>query len=454
MLSKPLMISTSIVLLASCGAQPVGMAEMSASITATLSEASTPNVLAERTPIKAEKGFGPAIRAAVEANDGYRAAIALEAEAMGRVDLAKSALRPQLRGSATVGGLHEAGGGAQDETTTGVAGGINLSQLLYNGGETVAAINQSTAEALAAQTARVARANELALEAARAWIDVWQFQERLALLRASTSKMNELVAQIERMAVNGMLDRAALDRARGQIVDIRLEEVRLQSKLRDAQVRFERHFNIATSGISRPGELFSLSKARAAAKSWQQAPVLRRSAAELLIARSAVSGAEAAFRPRARLQAGVTSPIDAADSTDTSVGLVLEYTFGDGGRRRAQLEMAKARVAAIEAQLADEQRSLQAELDVALTHLSSIERSLPLLEEKMRLSESEAETARSQIATGQSNLRQLIDAEIEAYHACDSHITMVAERHLLLLSMAAMTGFLAQELGLGDSATR
>lgn len=454
MVPKSFLMSTSVALLAACGAQPVDMAEMSESIAATLSETGAPVVVGERVPVNVGAGFAPAVRAAVEGNEGYRAAIALEQEAMGRVGVAKSVLRPQLRGNATAGGIRETGSGTEDETTTGIAGGVNLSQLLYDGGESVAAINQATAEALAAQAAREGRGNELALEAARAWIDVWQFQERLALLRTSTSEMTDLVVQIERMASTGMLDRAALDSARGQIVDIKLEEVRLQSELREAQVRFERYFNLSTSGIGRPGQIFSMTQARSAAQSWQQAPVLRRSAAELLIARSAVAGAEAAFRPSARLQAGVTSPMQQGESTDTSVGLVLEYTFGDGGRRRSQLEAATARVAAVEAQLADEQRGLQAELDAALTQLASIERSMPLLEERMRLSEAEAETARSQIATGQSDLRQLIDAEIAAYRACDSHIVMEAEQHFLLLSIAAMTGRLGQEIGLSGSALR
>ena len=57
--------------------------------------------------------------------------------------------------------------------------------------------------------------------------------------------MGTLVSQIERMAVTGMMDRAAVDAARRQIVDIQLEETRLQSDLADAQVRFRRHFRQA-----------------------------------------------------------------------------------------------------------------------------------------------------------------------------------------------------------------
>lgn len=453
-IKRALQLTILTVLLNACGESPVGMSEMSDKIASTLTETSAAEVVGARVAVNLGAGFAPAVRAAVETNEGYRAALALEDEAMGRIGVAQSARRPQWSGNANLGGIQETGGSAPDKTTKGVAGGMTLSQLLYDGGETVAGVNQATAEALAARAERQVKGNDLAMQSARAWIDVWQVQERLALLAKSTSEMNELVMQIDRMATSGMIDRAALSGARGEIIDIRLEEVRLQSDLHEAQVRFERYFNQAVGTVARPGEVVTLAEVRAAAQAWQQSPGLQRSAAEVLIARSAVTVAQAAFRPRAHLKTGLTSPMDAGESTDTSVGIAVEYTFGDGGRRRSQLDAANARVVATEAQLTDAQRSLQAEMDAALTQLSSIERSMPLLEERMRLSGVEADTARSQISTGQSSLRQLIGAEIATYRACDRHIMLLAERHFLLLSIAAMTGALEQEIGLDHSAPR
>ena len=449
-----LQVSGLALLLAACGPQPTGLEEMSQTITATLTETSAPQAQASRSAVSLEGGLAKAVLRAVQANDGYKAAEALEVAAMGRIGVATSARRPQASGNANLGGIRESGGNTPDETTTGIAGGVNLSQLIYDGGESTAAVNQATAEALAAQAEREARGNELALEAARAWIDVWQFEERLRLLRSRTSEMDMMVSQMERMAANGFVDRAALDSARRQIVDITLEETRLDADLREARVRFQRFFNQEPGRLARPEDVITLAEARAAAKAWQQSPGLERSAAELLVARSAVASAEAAFRPRARLQAGVTSPMQEGESTDTSVGVVLEYTFGDGGRRKAQLEAAQARATAVEAQLSDAQRTLEAELDAALTRLVAIERSMPLVAEQIRLSASEAETSRSQITTGQSTLRQLVEAEIENYRAQDRQIAMRAERQTLLLTIAARTGELARQIGLDQGKTR
>jgi outer membrane protein, adhesin transport system len=446
--AKPFTIAAALVFLASCDA-PTEMSEMRTTVEERLTTyVSDAPAAGGAEAIALTQGLAPALRAAVSTNEGYLGAVALEAEAMGQVGVAASARRPQLTGNANIGGIRETGTNA--DTTTGVAGGVNLSQLVYDGGASASAMNRSTALALSAQAGRVVQGNEIALSAARAWIDLWQYSERLRLMQARTAEMDTLIDQIERMASNGMLDRASLENAQRQIVDIKLEESRLIAGQAEAQVLFQRFFHARPSNLPQPSELVSAAQARSLAQDWQTAPGLQRQAAELLAAQAAVGEARSAFRPRARLQAGARSPLDSADSTDLTVGLSLEYSFSDGGRRQAQLETAQARVTATDAQLSDAQRGLEAELQAGLTRLASIERAMPLLADKLRLSRSEAETSRSQMQTGQSNLRQLVEAEIEIYRAQDQQIAMQAERQVLLLTIAARTGALSRLVGLQD----
>jgi adhesin transport system outer membrane protein len=445
--AKPFSIAAALVFLASCDA-PTEMSEMRTTVEERLTTYASEVPGAGGEPIALTQGLAPALRAAVSKNEGYLGALALEAEAMGQAGVVASVRRPQLTTNANIGGIRETGSNA--DTTTGVAGGVNVSQLVYDGGASASAMNRTTALALSAQAGRVAQGNEIALSAAQAWINLWQYSERLRLMRARTAQMDTLIDQIERMASNGMLDRASLENAQRQIVDIKLEESRLVAGQAEAQVLFQRFFNARPSSITKPSELVTAAQARGLAQDWQTAPGLQRQAAELLAAQAAVGEAQSAFRPRARLQAGARSPLDSADSTELTVGLSLEYSFSDGGRRQAQLETAQARRTATDAQLSDAQRGLEAELQAGLTRLASIERAMPLLADKLRLSRLEAETSRSQMQTGQSNLRQLVEAEIEIYRAQDQQIAMQAERQTLLLTIAARTGALSRLVGLQD----
>lgn len=434
--------------LAGCTGTPMAVTEMSAALSAELAAASAEAA----EPVSLSEGFASALARAVETNAGYRAAMAQEREAASRVGVAESVRWPQLSVDANLGGLREFD--PAEDTMTGISGGISLSQLIYDGGESVAAINRATAEALGARAERVSQANALALELAHAWIDVWQFDQRVRLLHSRTLEMETMVGQMERMAANGFVDRAALDSARRQIVDVRLEETRLQADLADAQVRFRQHFRQSPGQLRRPSEIVTPAAARAQAGAWQNAPSLEARAASVIAARHGVEEAEAAFRPRFRLQTGLRTPMDTADPASGNLGLGFDYSLLDGGRRVSQLEAAIARRAAVEEQLQEARTTLEAELAAALERLAGIERSMPLVAEQIRLSASEAETSRSQITTGQSTLRQLVEAEVENYRARDRQIAMQAERQILLLTIAARTGELGRLIGLGEGPVR
>tara|TARA_B110000908_G_scaffold169720_1_gene227473 strand:+ start:2779 stop:4122 length:1344 start_codon:yes stop_codon:yes gene_type:complete len=444
---KPYILAIALVLLAGCD-KLTEISVMRTSVEERLSNYALEVPEAKAEPIELSKGLAHALGAAVSTNEGYLGALAMEAEAMDQVGVVASARHPQISGNANIGGIRETG--ANTTTTSGVAGGLNLSQLVYDGGALGSAINRTTALALSAQAGRVVQGNEIALRAAQAWINLWQYSERLRLMQTRTSEMDTLVEQIERMATNGMLDKSLLENAQGQIVDIKLEESLLIAGQAESYVLFQQFYKEKPENVTKPSELVSVAQARSFAQDWQEAPALKRQAAELLATQAAVGEARSAFMPRAQLQAGALSPMESGESTDLSLGLSLEYNFNDGGRRNKQLEAAEARVSALDAQLGYAQRGLEAELQAGLSQLASIQRSMPLLAKKLRLSQLEAKTSRSQMQTGQSNLRQLVEAEIEIYRAQDKQIAMQAERQILLLTIAARTGALSQIVGLQD----
>lgn len=429
-----------------CGKEPGGIEIMSREVADLVAGGGDTELVSRQNADVLKSGFTPSIQAAVSKNDRYRSALALEVEARSKIGVAQSARRPQIGSNATVGGVREMSQAGPDQTTTGLAGGLSISQLLYDGGASSAAINRATAEAIAAGAAREIAANEILLEASRAWIDVWQSDHRLRLLRDRTQELDAMVAQMERMAANGLVDKATLDSVRREIVGVKLEETRLEADLREASVRFEHFFDARPQRLDRPTGFLTIAEVRASTETWQQAPALIQGAAEFLVAKSAVESAEAEFRPQAHIKAGLTSPMDRDDSTDATVGIMLNYTFGDGGRRKSQLESTRARLEAADARLADLKRTLRSELSGSLERLFAIERSKPLIDQQIRLSASEAETARSQIATGQSNLRQLIDAELENYRARDRQITIQAEQTALMITIAARTGHAGRKL--------
>lgn len=434
--------------LASCGEKPPERLQISSDFMLALSKQMPSHNAAIPTVVNIESDFDQAILQAVENSEEYRAALSSEREMMTGVGVAESVRRWQVTGTSTVGGMRERGGTNPSKTSTGIAGGIQASNLLYDGGASVANINSATAEAAAAVIDRIIIGNKIALEAASAWINAAQYEARLDLLSGRSVELQKVVAQIERMSSNGMMDRAAVDSVLRKVVAISLEQTRLQLELSQAQVRFARFFNQEPTELKMPVELVSMSDARAQAGAWQDAPETQRSAVELIVAQNSLVAAKAAFKPKAKFQAGVTSPMQRGESTDLSLGVGLQYTFSDGGRRKSQLDAAEARLESVKINLRDIQRSLEVEIKSSIQQLSSIEKSMPLVARQVKLSASAAKTARSQLATGQANLNEVVEAKIENYRAEDKQINMRAERLVLQLVIASRTGLLGKVIGL------
>lgn len=445
-LLNALLVSTA---LASCGQSPDDIATMRVAIDEQILMDTHDVDVADADPLPFAQ-FEAALLVAVSQNELYRAALAAETAAKAQVDVASSGTRPQISSSLNAGLIQDASSNNGD-VEKGAIAGVNLSQLIYDGGETTANVNRANAEVLIAEADRMVRGNDVASRASQAWVDVWKHQSRAELLASRLTKLNELVGQIERMAANGMVDRSVVDSATRERLEFEMVDLNIQADLQDAELRFARLFNTSPARLRLPENVVTATDIRAAVGAPRQAPELQLSAAELIVARSAVARAEAGFEPRIRLQAGLRSPVDQQDDANGSLGLVVEYVIGDGGRRQSQLESATAQMQRSEAQFTASKQAFETEMNISVARLDAIERSLPVVTQREALAAERIETLQSQLATGQTGLSQLIDAEIQLYRVRDQLVTMRAEREILFLTTGARLGLLARQIGLLDA---
>jgi outer membrane protein TolC len=397
-------------------------------------------------PVATGADFEGAIKSAVALNKGFEAARALESAAMAQVGSAKAARRPQVSATASGGSLKE--GSPVDNQITGVAADLMLSQLVYDGGASNAAIDGALAQALATRAAAQEAGNTAALDAVQAWADLWAVQQQLGFLASQSAEAAVLLEQLDRMTENGMVDSATRDSARVAVSDVQLEEAAVRSALSGAEARFAQYFGaVPSAGLTRPKALFTTAELSELAKDITLAPTLRKIAAELIAAESAELQARAQFKPTLNLNLGLASPMDKDDGTDTTVGLQMRYTFNDGGRRKSQLATATARREAAAASLDSAKAEAEAMAATSLAQLRAMETSAGLLDKKLAAAESQAATAASQISLGQSTLRSVIDAQISRYRAQEQQIKLVADRVVLQAGIAASMGILLKRLG-------
>lgn len=395
--------------------------------------------------IDISRGLMQALPGAVGASSRYRAALAATSAAEAQSAAAAGGLRPQVTLGATVGGIREGSTPTtRSGTTTGAAGNLNLSQLIYDGGAAAERVNEATARAAGASWSQAATAGEVALSASRAWVDLWLATERLALFEDQSGQLSDIMGQLDRMAGSGIIDRTALDAAQSSLLELDLQRADLERAREAARTAFRRHFKGLPSGaISLPQEL-SARGALAMCEQWASAPELQVAAAELIAARAAHRAAEAAFQPAASLRAGVTSPMDRDDSTDVNLGVGVTYDISRGGSRQAQLEAARAREAAADAGLDDTEEALRNDLSDLRHQLLALEARSEVIGEQVALSATQSQNAITQITTGQSSLSGVLSARVGEYRSRDSLLQIQAEATLLKLTIAARVGHLAQ----------
>ena len=93
------------------------------------------------------------------------------------------------------------------------------------------------------------------------------------------------------------------------------------------------------------------------------------------------------------------------------------------------------------------------ELDTALSRRGALIASLETLAEQEAASQNELEIMLSQLATGQTTVRQLIQAEEKAYRTSDQRISVASELLKIDFEMLASSGLLSKRLGINTNKT-
>ena len=389
-------------------------------------------------------GYRTALRASVLASSEFHAAVRRFRESEAGIQLAQSGARPQVSGGVTIGAI---GGGDRSGIDTGAAANLSLSQLLFDGGETRANIEGATAQAYSARAAIAITGNDVAMRAATAWRDLWQATTQLAMLQEQVSEAESLLERIQRLISSGIVDRAAFASGQRQLLDLKLEQESLQAARRDAQQRFNRYFGSRPTSLPAPDRLFTDAELSRFVSNWQDSPLLIKAAAELIVAERAVDAVRAEIRPNVSLQAGAQSALDNSDRPEGNIGVVVRHVFVDGGRRAAQLTQREEALAAAREAFEAQKDDLNVEAETSLSRHRSLRASVSVLQAQLRELETERDTLRSQITSGQANLRQLVEAEVTFYRTRARLLEIRGDIAALELTIVASAGQLPERLG-------
>ena len=439
-------------LLSACGAPQYSDLTLTSEVAA-LSKVA-PNAAQKRSATrKPSDDFKGDLSQAVLLTPEYLAAQSAAAEARYLVTVSGAARKAQLVTSANAGSIVESGAGRPSTTSKGASANLSLSRLIYDGGASVARIDSAQANLFVAETEVEIVANKIAENAGAVWIDVHNLQVREQALLDLMVKAEEMLGQMETLVSSGMIDKSASTSAEIAVRSLFLEKSNLKAQVSASIASYVKNFGFEPKDLRAAPSLLTASDLIKIEQEWSTSPIMIQSAARVLAARQNLLAARGGEEPTVGFKAGVVSPMDRGERTNFAIGLELQWVIGDGGRREANTAAQAARLAAAEQTLQGFKLAGKGELDTTLSQRANLLDSMATLGVQEELSKNELKILWSQLSTGQTSVRQLIEAEVNTYRTSDRKLMAEAELSKLELAMLSKSGLLAKKLGLNNQTT-
>ena len=439
-------------LLSACGAPQYSDLTLTSEVAA-LSKVA-PNAAQKRSATrKPSDDFKGDLSQAVLLTPEYLAAQSAAAEARYLVTVSGAARKAQLVTSANAGSIVESGAGRPSTTSKGASANLSLSRLIYDGGASVARIDSAQANLFVAETEVEIVANKIAENAGAVWIDVHNLQVREQALLDLMVKAEEMLGQMETLVSSGMIDKSASTSAEIAVRSLFLEKSNLKAQVSASMASYVKNFGFEPKDLRAAPSLLTASDLIKIEQEWSTSPIMIQSAARVLAARQNLLAARGGEEPTVGFKAGVVSPMDRGERTNFAIGLELQWVIGDGGRREANTAAQAARLAAAEQTLQGFKLAGKGELDTTLSQRANLLDSMATLGVQEELSKNELKILWSQLSTGQTSVRQLIEAEMNTYRTSDRKLMAEAELSKLELAMLSKSGLLAKKLGLNNQTT-
>ena len=301
---------------------------------------------------------------------------------------------------------------------------MTATQMLWDGLGTRAEVERRRSISDAAAYKVHSAAEDVALQAVDAYLEVLKNQELVAFARENLQAHSRTFDQVKLRADSGVGRRADLDQIQARL-SLAVSNLRsAESTLREAEIGFQRVVGrnpIALAPVEQPNKALPTSADEAVKIGLSNHPTLKSAYADIEQAAAQRELARSLWSPRLELQAsysnnrnldGIPGP-----NRDRLLMLVMNWNLFRGG-----FDFHRMRETAYQIDEATEisrNTTRQVENAVRLAHNShaaAVER-LPLLEEYVKSSDSTRASYAQQFSIGQRTLLDLLNAETEYFTA-------------------------------------
>ena len=332
---------------------------------------------------------------------------------------------------------------------------LSLNQMIYDGFFTRSEVERLGYASLARYYEVLDAAENVALEAVRAYADVLRYRQLVQMAKENYVQHRLVYDQINERAGAGVGRRVDLEQAAGRLALAESNLLTEVSNLHDVSARYQR-----LVGTPVPDQLPAMGEKladglpanvqEAIKAAFNTSPALNAAVENVRSAQAQIEARRAAFHPRLDLRArqSLTRNLDGIDGTsrDRVVELVMSYNLYRGGSDDARLRQAAE--LAYQAQDLQQKacRDLRQTLTIAFNDVQRLQEQKRYLDQHQLSIEKAREAYRAQFDIGQRTLLDLLDTENEYFQARRAYANAVVDQTLAQGRTLASMGQLLSSL--------
>jgi adhesin transport system outer membrane protein len=300
-------------------------------------------------------------------------------------------------------------------------------------------------------------AQDIALGAVEAYINVLLRRELVKENRDNLANHEAIFGQIQKRSEGGIGRKADLDQAEGRVALARTNLMAEEANLRDAETEFLRKVGIPVPNhLAMPGhpEHFPANEFEAVEMGLKHHPILRASVEDVNVVRAEHKGARAPFVPRFDLQLGMTRNhnVDGTtgDTDDNSAMLRMRWNLFSGGKDLANLCRTAYKMQEAQEVQNRAHRQVVESVRLAWSTYETAKKQLRWFKDHVDASTRTSEAYAKQFNIGQRTLLDLLDSENELFGAKTAYTngkyTEILGRFRILNAAGCLTEGLRMEL--------
>jgi adhesin transport system outer membrane protein len=332
---------------------------------------------------------------------------------------------------------------------------LSLQQMIFDGFYTSSEVKRLGKAKLVRYFELLDASENVALEAARAYLDVVRYREHVQLAEENYLQHYAAHEQLERRAASGVGKRVDVDQAASRLALADVNVTTAYANLHDVTARYVR-----IVGVNPPKEMsvpepmlqsFPAQENAALAVALQQNPALRASIENIEAAQHDIDARRAAFYPRLDFIARrdhYSNYEDAGRRDDTRAELRLNYNLFNGGSDAARTRQYRERKYTAIDLREKACRDMRQTLSIAYNDTLRLNDQLTYLATQVDLVAKTRAAYRDQFNIGQRTLLDLLNTQNEYFDARRAQVSANVDRSLAYLRTYAGMGRLLEVLEL------